>query len=477
MQSKYFSMTLLEIYYDVKCDMEKHFGWQDSTKKEYETNYQKLSEYLNDKPFFEYDLDDFDNALTAIKSAGYYTNNNTVQHSYSEDKIKALNSNLRSLYNYLVHIRVCKCSLFWGTKSRIKETLKVEDKLALENVRLKKSLKPSSEKIIFENVMQNPEQDGECFGVALMFGLGLRNAEACGARFSDIVKMAGRDEFYALRVTNTVSKHQLKTGGKTKNTFRYVPVPDTLLELLNKRKDFIINSDSYSKYCAENADVDVNSLTIACRGSDFENICTTPDLSRTGKSLLKKANVEEDVLKFIDEALYKDADIVEKEATAYLFRRNFATMLQILGLSQSEIEYIMGHEIESEFEKRNYYSNYDKLYPIKLKMDNRPLLSTQYTSDIVKEVVPGTELSFENPYKQTIRISEGFGPGVAMFDVCSAAPGEEIQMTIKSSKTNPVVKYKAYGTMTRRNNADRTSSVLGVVHHVYSSKKGRSKTH
>ena len=59
MQSKYFSMTLLEIYYDVKCDMEKHFGWQDSTKKEYETNYQKLSEYLNDKPFFEYDLDDF----------------------------------------------------------------------------------------------------------------------------------------------------------------------------------------------------------------------------------------------------------------------------------------------------------------------------------------------------------------------------------------------------------------------------------
>lgn len=476
MQSKYLSMTLLEIYYYVKYDMENHFNWKDSTKKEYETNYQKLSEYLNDKPFFEYDLDDFDNALTAIKTAGYYTNNNTVQHSYSEDKIKALYSNLRSLYNYLVHIRVCKCSLFWGTKSKIKDTLKVEDKLVLENVRLKKSLKPSSEKIIFENVMQTPEQDGEYFGVALMFCLGLRNAEACGARFSDIVKITGQNEFYALRVINTVSKHQLKIGGKTKNTFRYVPIPDTLLELLNKRKDLIINSNSYSKYCAEKSDFDVNSLTIACRGSDFKNICTTPDLSRLGKSLLKEANVEEDVMKFIDDALYKDADIVEKEATAYLFRRNFATMLQILGLSQNEIEYMMGHEIESEFENRNYYSNYDKLYPIKLKMDNRPLFSKNYTSDIVKDVRPGTELSFENPYKQTIRIPEGFGPGVAILDVCSAAPGEKINITLQSSAKNPVVNYKAFGTMTRRNNTERTSSVLGVVHHVYSSKKGRSKT-
>lgn len=477
MQSKYLNMTLLEIYYDVKSDMEKHFDWQDSTKKEYETNYQKLGEYLNDKPFFEYDLNDFETALTAIKKAGYYTNNNTVHHSYSEDKIKTFNSNLRSLYKYLEYKGFCKCSLFWGTKNRIKETLKDEDKLVIEHVKLQKSLKPNAEKSIFKAVMQNPEQEGEYFGVALMFGLGLRNAEACGARFSDIVKMTGQDEFYALRVTNTVSEHQLKTGGKTKNAFRYIPIPDTLLELLNKRKEFIINSDSYSKYCAENTDFDVNSLTIACRDSDFKNICNTPDLSRLGKSLLKEANVEEDILKFIDEALFKDADIVEKEATAYLFRRNFATVLQILGLSQNEIEYLMGHEIESEFEKRNYYSNYDKLYPIKLKMDNRPLFSTQYTSDIVKDVVPGSELIFENPYKQTIIIPEGFGPGTAMVDVCSAAPGEEIQITIKSSKNNPVVKYKAYGTMTRRNNADRTTSVLGVVHHVYSSKKGGSKKH
>ena len=191
--------------------------------------------------------------------------------------------------------------------------------------------------------------------------------------------------------------------------------------------------------------------------------------------MLGKAKVEEDILKFIDDFLRKDDDNVEKEATAYLFRRNFATMLQILDLTQNEIEYIMGHKIESNIESRNYYSNYDKLYPIKLKMDNRPLFSTRYTSDIVKDVSTGAELSFDNPYKQAIRINPGFGPAIAMFNISSAAPGEEIKISIKSSKTNPVVEYKSFGTMAKRSNTDRTTSVLKAVHHEYASKKGGTR--
>ena len=472
MRSEYRDMTLLEIYYDVKRDMEDYFRWQDKTKTAYQSNYEKLGEYLNKKPFLDYSLEDFETALTAIKEEGYYIDNKTVKHSYSEDTIKTFYSNLRSLYKYLVFIGACKSSLFWGTKERINREWKEEDRYSHENVKLQKSLKPLAEKSIFEGVMRNPEQEGEYFGVALMFGLGLRNAEACGARFADIVKMSGQDDFYALRVTNTVQNKQLQTGGKTKNAFRLIPIPDTLKEFLERRKEFILNSDAYAEYCAENKGFNINSLTIACRGNDFKTICTTSDLSRAGKELLERAKVEEDVLKFIDDFLYKDDDIVEKEATAYLFRRNFATMLQILDLTQNEIEYIMGHKIESNIESRNYYSNYNKLYPIKQKMDNRPLFSTRYSSDIVKEVSAGTELSFDNPYKQTIKINPGFGPGTAILNVSSAAPGEELKVSIKSSKMNPAVEYKAFGTMTSRSNTDRTTSVLKAVHHEYSSKKG-----
>lgn len=475
MASKFSEMTLLEIYYDVRTDMEEYFDWNDKTRSAYKTNYEKLGEYLNDKPFLEYNQDEFETALTLIKETGYYTDNKTVKHSYSEDTIRTFHSNLRSLYKYLVFIGATKQSLFWGTKERINREWKEEDRFIHENVRLQKSLRPLAEKSIFEAVMRDPEQDGEYFGVALMFGLGLRNSEACGARFSDIVKMSGQTDFYALRVTNTVSKKQLRLGGKTKNTFRYVPIPDKLKEFLDKRKEFILGSAAYVEYCAENAEFDIDSLTIACRGDEFKSICTTPDLSRMGKYLLSKAKVEEDVLKFIDDTIFRDDDIAEKEATAYLFRRNFATMLQILGLTQHEIEYIMGHKIESNIERRNYYSNYDKLYPIKLKMDNRPLFSSQYSSDIVKDALPETEVAFENPYKQKIRIPAGFGPGVAMINMNSAAPGEEIQITVKSSTNNPVAEYKAYGSMTKRNNTDRTTSVLKAVHHVYASKKGGAK--
>ena len=66
---------------------------------------------------------------------------------------------------------------------------------------------------------------------------------------------------------------------------------------------------------------------------------------------------------------------VEKDPTAYLFRRNVATHLSILGLRRNEIEYIMGHDIEDERDSRNFFRNEDKLYPIAIKMHERPVVN------------------------------------------------------------------------------------------------------
>ena len=476
MRSKYSKMTLLDIYYDVKQDMEDHYQWQDNTRNAYEANYEKLGDHLNDKPFLEYDLQDFENALTEIKEEGFYTNQKTVKHSYSEDKIKTFRSNLRSLDKYLVFIGACKGSIFWGTEEKINGESTEEDINILEKVKLQKSLSPLAEKSIFKAVMNNPEQDGEYFGIALMFGIGLRNAEACGAKFSDIVRLKGDDEFCVMRVSKTVGKKtKIKLGGKTGNVFRYVPIPDTLMKLIDKRKGFIRNSTNCSEHISESKDFDIDDLTIACKGNDFDQKCRTSDLSRIGKYLLKEAKVEENTLKFIDNSIYKDNDLEEKEATAYLFRRNFATMLQILGLTQNEIEYIMGHKIESKIETRNYYSNPDKLYLIKRKMDNRPLFSSKYTCDNVKEVFAEADPYFENPYKQRIIIPEGFGPGEIIIGVQAAAPGTEIEIGIKSCGENPLIQYKAFSSMSKRENYDRTTSILKTVHHVYASKKGGEK--
>lgn len=477
MTDKFYNMTLLEIYFNVRRDMEKFYRWQDSTKEAYKTNFEKLGSHLNAKPFLEYDLNEFEDALTAIKKEGYYTNNKTVKHTYSEDSIKPLRSNLRKLYDYLVKINVCKASLFWGTEDKINDTMSSDEQKEQEYVKLQKSLLPTTERYIFKHIMNDPEQDGEFFGVALMFGLGLRNAEACGARFTDVVKIDGYDEFYALRVVETVHKnsktdrrYKKELGGKTKNVFRYVPIPDTLKILIDKRKDYIMSTEWYKKRCAEDDGFNIDMLTIACKGNKFNKICITPDLSTYGKYLLKEAKVSEDVLKFIDSAIKHDDEVIEKEATAYLFRRNFATHLQILGLTQNEIEYIIGHKIESDTEKRNYYTNSDKLFPIKQKMDNRPLFSSQYTSDVEKTLFPGMDETFENPYEQKIRLLKGFGPGEIMIDFAAAAPGTNVEIAIKASSKNPVIKYKVYGTMSKRDRTNRTISVLKTVHQKYASK-------
>ena len=164
-----------------------------------------------------------------------------------------------------------------------------------------------------------------------------------------------------------------------------------------------------------------------------------------------------------------DNEVDEKEATAYLFRRNFATILHILGLNQNEIEYLMGHKIASDFEKRNYYSNIVKLYPIKEKMDNRPLFSNRYTSSVIKKASYGTDGYFENPYEQKIIIQGGLEPGEIELFCKALAPGTDVEIKIMSSEKNPVINYSAYSSMVKRDNNERTTSVLKAVHREYES--------
>ena len=68
-----------------------------------------------------------------------------------------------------------------------------------------------------------------------------------------------------------------------------------------------------------------------------------------------------------------------KDPTAYLFRRNFGTHLHILGLSEPEIEYVIGHDIDDPYETRNEFVNEEKLFSIKQKMDRRPLVNSDLT--------------------------------------------------------------------------------------------------
>lgn len=468
----YYHLTLDQLYDKVNKhhELDDFHHWSEPTRLEYKMHFKKLAKHLNDRPFLDYDTDDLEAALTAIKNEGYFRDKKTVKRPYDESTINKYRANLHSLYEFLYKKGIVKQSLFWGSEDRIVSTLTEDDLSVQGSIMLPRSLTPNAEQKVYNAVMRDPEQDGENFGVALMFGLGLRNGEACGACFKDIIKLHGTEDYYALRVTQTV-REERELGGKTRNSYRMIPIPDNLKELIDKRLNYIRRSLFYKRRCNRDG-FDIMKLPISCRGQNFNRICRPAHLSMVGKSLLTKARLDENVLKLISKEIKWDDELEEKEATAYLFRRNFATMMQSLGLTQNEIEYIIGHYIESDYETRNHYSNPDKLYSIKKKMDNRPLFSSNYSSDKVIEIHSGkTITTFDNPYEQKIRISKDMGEGTIVIDFQAAAPGTEIKISVGSSEDNPTIPYELFGSMTERDKHDRTTSILKTVHRIYDSKK------
>ncbi len=65
----------------------------------------------------------------------------------------------------------------------------------------------------------------------------------------------------------------------------------------------------------------------------------------------------------------------EKDATAYLLRRNYATHLQILGFTTAEMQYLIGHDVEDAYESRNEFVNEERLYAMYQKLLHRPLVN------------------------------------------------------------------------------------------------------
>lgn len=154
-------------------------------------------------------------------------------------------------------------------------------------------------------------------------------------------------------------------------------------------------------------------IFIACIGHNFEQHCQSKDLTETGKFVLQSAGVSSFVLGQIDQEIEFDDTVKEKNPTAYLFRRNFATMLYI------ELKH------------------------------------------------------FSNPYEQKFIIPENTDPCTVIIDVQANAPGTDINIGIKSSPENEAVQYSVSGSMSPRKHL-RVSSILKKVHHVYSSKRGKS---
>lgn len=484
-------LKLLNLDFQTKCYSESfafvvqnspyltELYWNRSTKERYAGYFNDyLLKPLSQVPMEKLTIDDCEKHLDEIQK------NRVKPFEFGE--MNKLHYLIRLVFDQAFEMGIVSKNIFWGSSVYQSDPRKEEEdmeskgeKQKKELVILRKSLSPAEEKAAFKRLIEDPLQsyrqsqenencNGTLMGLALMYALGLRNAEACGATFGAVQEMTNYPGNYSFTVVSTTigDTTEVKVGGKTRNAPRKLPMLDKLAELVQVRRRYVeekIRSDA--KYA--NIQINIDALPIACKTERIVKIVNgirqesyreyytennhSSELSAAGKQLLKSIGIAEEEVSFIEKRMVDSEDEAElemakystaidlleveykeKDPTAYLFRRNNGTHLGLLGLSQTQIEAYMGHKIsDSEIEK-NDMENEDLLYDIKKKLDKRPFFSQTDYTEATLEPEYG-EQQIVSPGKCVLKVTVPAGKTVKIRTIgCE----QNQELTVKTSKVN-----------------------------------------
>ena len=363
-----------------------------STKRNYLRDYQNhIFPLLGSTPIGKITKADSEKAVAAIAE----------KKTFEEKTLDHFTYLIRTMVETAVENGMCLNESFCPQLSQ--ELPPQTDEVHLK--RNRRSLTAAEERQLFQMVMCDPLQEGEKMGIALMFACGLRNSEACGLNYSDIFQMKSDPRFGSVRVRETTegNTNEVKGGGKTVNAPRIIPGAGAIISLLMRRKEYIQRLVEEKKITLAPGKT-VDDLPIVCR-DDFTTRCSSGDLTAKGKEVLMQVVKETAILDACDREIEEEIErgmegIEDKDPTAYLLRRNFATHLYHLGLTEEECQYIMGHAIQDVYHNRRDFSNDKLLLPIARKMAFRPLLN-----DNVFDTFELTEIEYQRFCKNVTEVA------------------------------------------------------------------------
>lgn len=211
---------------------------------------------------------------------------------------------------------------------------------------------------------------GEDLGLLLMFTTGMRNNEVCGLNWSSFHTLEGHKDSCVIDIVQTTVSDtaKIKSGGKTRNAPRVLPLLESVSAILNQRLSFIKSAAEDGSLVFPEGISSWGQLPVVCRGTNYTERCTTGNITKAGRRLFKEIGIEKSQLAVLNSILQshqcEDVRIDEKEPTAYLFRRNFATHLYHLSFSPAECQYLMGHDIEDPYATRNSFADSDIIYKL-----------------------------------------------------------------------------------------------------------------
>ena len=428
-------------------------NWNSDTRKKHEREYNNIIlpalKNHDDKAISEYTKDDYEEAIEFIKENGYEKDG--VRRQYSESSIK----NFQNLIYYVVFqsavYGLCD-NVLWGTRFVLDVPGEVDE--IEEKVVLKKSLSIEQEKSFAKEVMADPDEDGASVALLLMWGLGLRNAEACGLNYGDIKPIEGHPDCYVAWIykTTKINSNELQSGGKTYNTGRIVPVPEKIMIFLEKRKALL------EKVIQEQnrTNLNIDELPICCSGwieaesYGYIERCKADQVSSAAHDVFESAGISSKQLAFLDAELSEGntASILkEKEPTAYLLRRNYATQMCILGLTSAEMQYLMGHNVEDAYEARNEFVDSERIYAMYQKLRQRELLNEKQDNYNKAEIYIHS--------KETVKLH-----------ISAKEPAEPVRLSINESSETATVNTKWFEEA-EAYRGERTVNILECYHSGY----------
>ncbi len=352
--------------------------WNATTKKTYISHYEKRilpvidKIFGNEYPMALYTSDDFERILSTIQT----------ENHYSQSMLDHFRHLLWVVYRAGYQHNLYPDNLFWEDvfdpqavgpdvteKHRVNATLYTRKSFSVD------------EEIKLIHWFQNLDPKtapGTDIGLLLMFFLGLRNNEACGANFSSIHFLPGHPDMPVFDMVQSthLGKSSVKSGGKTSNAPRVLPLFLPFYHFLAERK-------AHLEQCIRNGTLllpdtihDVNQLPLTCIGNTYSMLASAPHLTIAGRKLFDDIGIKKSELAVLQQILFQNEfrELLpeEKDPTTYLFRRNFATHLYQLGLSLAEIQYCMGHEIEDPSLTRNFFADSERLYQLGTKFLDFP---------------------------------------------------------------------------------------------------------
>lgn len=353
--------------------------WNDDTKAAFIQDYnQRLIPALVDlfgeeKPLHSFTEDEFEQTLEYLNDQHHYADNTLLHYRHLlwvvyragfEHGLYADNIFWDDVYDPMNGSAESRESLRANVMTRIRKSFSIDEELRI--VQWFQSLSPET-------------VSGEDLGLLLMFFEGLRNNEACGANFSSIHSLKSHSDVHVFDMlqSTVIDSNEVKSGGKTSNAPRVLPLFEPFYAFLMKRRKFLSDKITSGELVLPPEIKSVDHLPVVCVKDNYTVRASTKKLTMAGRKLFEQIGIEKSELAFLHQILFsqefKAAQIDEKEPTTYLFRRNCATHLYQMGFTAAEIQYWMGHDIEDPFLSRNAFSDEDTIYNLAMMAQSHPL--------------------------------------------------------------------------------------------------------